>query len=357
MHIKSNSQLSDRISNLYSKNILDTALIYLMNEKSFCIYGLPGYKMDIFTQKLLALINKKYPNIEIQSFNHVYNKNIIKIIKKSLDKKFKINEDITIKAPKNEQLLIVINKIYFPNRKLFTFLDKIQKSNPKNVIIFTATDYKLLKNKEKYIKFNIFKNKILVPNINLIGIKSLIKSYNEIYKLNIPIRYSKDILILSGGNYSLIHSICTEIFYKGIKILNYPKQLIKSQPLNSQLSKLANLIPQLNIEEQIEIGLLNNNGTLFSKLLSEFLKYHELKGLKILFPKLTKTDRKILTYFVQNPDQIIDKDQFALILDQLSSISSNWAIYKAVERVRDKIEDRYKIVTIKGKGWKLQTNL
>lgn len=323
------------------------------------IYGIPGYGMDFFAKHTALQINKKLPKIQTIILNleldndkkEVLNKELSRIINSK-----KIDEIILNNYLSNNKIVIILSEVYNPKHiRLFKYLKAIRGINPTNFTTLTVANYTLFKNTDKYLQYgNIFCPLKRIPNFDLDGVKRIIRINNNEYNWNIPLGLSRRILFLSGGNPALVKFICMAIYEEGKEILNYPKKLAKIQPLNHRLSDIADLITKLSVEEQIKIGILNNNGTLFSGLLVTFLKINELEGLDKLFPNLTKTDRKVLTLFIQNSGKIIDKDQLSLILDQTADTYSEWAIYKAVARVRDKIEDRYKITTLKGRGWRLE---
>lgn len=325
------------------------------------VYGIPGFGMDYFAKQIALLINKKYPKIQTILLNLELENNKVKVLEQEFTKilgSTNIDEINIRKYLENNKIVVILSEVYRPNhKKLFTFLSAIRELNQQNFTVLTVADYTLFKHTDKYLKYatNLFTPLRRIPNFDMEGVKRIIKMNNTEYKWNTPLNFAKKILFLSGGNPALVYSICMAMYYEGELFLDHTKKLVKYQPLNFRLSEIAELIPKLTIEEQIQIGILNNNGTLFSELLIEYLKTNELEGLDKLFPDLTKTDRKILTLFIQNLGQIISKDQLSLILDQTADTYSEWAIYKAVARVRDKIRDKYTIKTLKGRGWRMES--
>lgn len=355
-----NTSIIEKLPEDHFGNITKEVLELLLNGQCCGIYGIPGYGMDYFAKHIALLINKKYPKINTFLLNLELVNNKIKILEKELSKIIKTSKvnDLNIaNYLKSNKIIIILSEVYQPKyKKLFQFLNTLRELNQQNFTVLTVADYTLFKHTDKYLKYssNIFTPLRRIPNFDLEGVKRIIKINNEEYNWNIPLNLTRKVLFLSGGNPALAYSICMAIYYEGKLILNRLKKLVKYQPLNFRLSEIADLITKLTIEEQIQIGILNNNGTLFSDLLVEYLKTNELEGLDKLFPDLTKTDRKIMTLFVQNLSKVINKDQLSLILDQTADTYSEWAIYKAVARVRDKIKDKYTIKTLKGRGWRME---
>jgi CRISPR/Cas system-associated endoribonuclease Cas2 len=316
--------------------------------------------MDYFAKHIALLIGKKFPRIQTILLNLELDNNKVSVLKKELCKIVetdKIDEITISKYLENNKVIVILSELYRPNfKKLFKFVSALRELNQQKFVVLSVANYTLFKYTDKYLKYgkNLFTPLKKINNFDLDGIKRIIKINNSEYKWNIPLNLTKRILFLSGGNPALVYSICMAIHYEGEKILNHLPKLVKYQPLNFRLSEIADLFTKLNIEEQIKIGVLNNNGTIFSELLVEYLKNNEIEGLDKIFPDLSKTDRKILTLFIRNLGIIINKDQLCLILGQTADTYSEWAIYKAVARVRDKIKDKYNIKTLKGRGWRME---
>jgi hypothetical protein len=342
-------------------NVTSEVIELLLNGQCCGIYGIPGYGMDYFAKQVEFLLALNHPSVHTIFLNLELENNKIKILENELEKILdtkNINEIKLKKFLENSKITIILSEVYHPKHiKLFKYLNAIREINQKNFTVLTVANYTLFKNTKKYLQHgkNLFIPLKKIPNFDYRGIKRIIKLNNEEYNWNTPLESARKILFLSGGNPALVYSICIAMYYEDKKIIERPDKLVKYQPLNFRIAEIADLLTKLSVDEQIEIGILNNNGTLFSELLVEFLKNNEIEGLDKLFPDLTKTDRKILTLFIRNPGVIIDKDQLSLILDQTADTYSEWAIYKAVARVRNKIKDRYTIKTLKGRGWRMES--
>lgn len=191
-------------------------------------------------------------------------------------------------------------------------------------------------------------------NLGLEETKFFIQQFNKEFNQNIPTDISQQVLILSGGNAKLTQSICISVVLLGEDIVKDNQRLSVFPLIKDQLDKLTKVIISVPINELIETGLINKNGTLFAQLLEEFLKHLDLYDLKIAQPKLTKTDRKILWTLATNLGSLVTQDQISLILNQRIATEVDWALYKAVERLRTKIKSMYQLKTIRGRGWILR---
>lgn len=352
-----NYSIISKLPRSHFGQLTDDVINLLTNGLCCSIYGIPGYGMDFFAKYTELEIRKNFPKINTILLNLELDNDKIKLLKDYLQKLLKANElnEINLsKYLKNNKVIIILDKVFHYNyQNLFKYIRSIRGINTKNLTVFTTANYTILKYTNKYLESadNIFCPLKRLPNFDFEGIKRIIKINNEEYNWNIPSSYARKILFLSGGNPALAKYICMAMYEEGEKIINQPNKLVKVQPLNHRLSEIAELFTRLSIDEQIKIGLLNNNGTIFSDLVIEYLKTNEIEELDTLFPDLTKLDRKILTLFVRNTGKVINKDQLSIILEQTADNYSEWAIYKAVARVRDKIKDSYNIKTLKGRGW------
>ena len=361
-HMKNfiNASIIEKLPEKHFRKITEEVLHNLLNGQCTGIYGIPGYGMDYFAKQIALLLEKKFPQIRTILLNPELDNNKIKVLYKELSlflKTTKIDEISVSHYLENNKIIVILSEVYhWKHKDLFKFLSAVRELNQQNFTVLTVADYTLYKYTNKYLETanNLFTPLRKIHNFDLSGVKRIIKINNEEYKWNTPLNLARKILFLSGGNPALVYCVCMAMYYEGEKILDHPEKLVKYQPLNFRLSEIAKLITILTVEEQIHLGILNNNGTVFSELLSTYIKEIEFEGMDKLFPDLTKTERKILTIFVQNKGKVIDKDQLSIILGQRADTYSEWAIYKAVARVRDKIENRYVIKTLKGRGWRME---
>jgi len=326
------------------------------------IYGIPGYGMDFFAKHIALHMRERYPEIKIILLNLNLENKKTHVLEKELAHLLGVAkiDDVNLRQKLNtNRVLVILSEVYHPNYpKLFKMLKAICAINQKHFTVLVVASHTLLTQAKEYLTHDegIFTPLKRIDPFDLEGVRRIIRINNEEYHWNIPLKHTKKIFFLSGGNPALVKYICMAIYEESELILNHLDKLSVFQPLNFRLSEIAQLTIKLSIEQQLQLGILNNNGTLFSGLLAEFLKDHELEGLDLMFPDLTKTDRRILTLFIQNPNRIIDKEQLSLVLEQSVDNYSEWAIYKAVARLRDKVRDKYTIRTLKGRGWRLETN-
>ncbi|MBU0975301.1 MAG: helix-turn-helix domain-containing protein [Patescibacteria group bacterium] len=329
--------------------------------QSIGVFGIPGYGQAFFAEQISHLLTNKYPDIHILKLNLELESNKIAAVEKKIleiTKAKNFDEIELIKFLEQKKLIVILSEVNSPkHRKLFKFLNSIRWSNKENFAVLTVANYTLYTQQNDYIDSgkDIFFKIRRIGNFDLRGVKRIIRINNKEYNWEIPESNARKILFLSGGNPALVKAICFAMDEEGKAILDHPEKLINTQPLNFRLTNIARLITQLSIDQQIHLGIINNNGTIFSELLALYTKVNEIEYLDKILPDLTKTDRQILSVFIQNQGKVIDKDQLSLILDQTADTYSEWAIYKAVARVRDKVKDRYTIKTLKGRGWRMES--
>lgn len=340
--------------------ITHEVISYLTNGKCIGVYGLPGYGMDFFARQIKYLVKKNNPETAVIHLNLQFENNKVQVLQRRfswLINKPEIDEMDIAEYLKNRKVLVILGETHsYKYPKLFRQLYTLHSTNQKNFTILTIANYTLYKHKLKYMENGklIFSSTELIKNFDKSGVRRIVRINNEEHNWGIPLEMTEKIYELTGGNPALVRALSVAIYEEGEQILDYPQKIIRQQPLNFRLTELANLIPVLSIDEQIHLGLLNENGKIFCKLLEDHLK-NEKSEKTYLFSQLTDSEEKLFQVFLDNPGKIINKDQISLILNQTVDSYSEWAIYKAVQRLRNKIEkEGYKISTLKGKGWLLE---
>lgn len=217
----------------------------------------------------------------------------------------------------------------------------------------------LRENNIRYIAFNYFDNtpeeikKLYKGNFSFRETENTIISVQDIYNYSIDSKHCNEIAFLSGGNFSLVKSIIEQISINGSQALDTSFLLLQDEIIRILETILTTTI-KANISDLFELGILNLNRTVSSELFKTFLINYKDEKLSTLFKKLTDTDIQILSLLSENPGEVIDKDRISILLNQeLCTEESQWAVYKAVERMKKKIDDFVKVETIKGQGWKI----
>ena len=185
--------------------------------------------------------------------------------------------------------------------------------------------------------------------LDLDNVEEFITSYTED---TFPPRVYKDILTMSGGNQLLVYIMGEILKYRSHRELT-KDNILKLTTVKEFFKQIAKEILTSPINDLIRQQIVNRNGTLFTSLIKSHLSEKENYDFKILFPKLTQNDRKLLTAFVRNPNTILNKENISLLLHKRLDSRSDWAIYKAVERFKKKVKKIVHIEKIKGEGWKL----
>jgi len=330
-------------------NLSEELLPALMSGKNIGIYGIPGYGMNILADQIEDVLQKQ-PKIICQRYNSQTDTKFPKVRSNSLQKNGN-------KVHNSKKHVLILNQVRNPRRKFFkNDFKELRKTFPSNTSILVIGNHSLLYQREEYSANNLYTHLLKNQPFNLRNVQRIVRIFNEQYNWKISEKLAKEIFFLTGGNYNLLKSVCQIAHEYSEEIISNQKALLSIYPLKYHISRIANILPQLDLDQLLEIGIIHHNGTIFSPLVAKFLKKFELPYISNLFPNLTETDRKVLSIFVQNSNTIISKDHIALFLDQSAGIASKWGIYKAVERMKDKIKDNpnISIKTVKGQGWKME---
>jgi len=357
-----NRSIIEKLPKDHFGQVTEEVIGNLLGRQNAGIYGLPGYGRDYFAKQIYLILEKEHPEISVIFLNMRLDNDKVSVVQnelKRLTKTDPLDEVAFGKYLKSHKIIVIINEVSDAKQgELFKYLSALRAINQTQFTVLVAANYTIYTQTDRYLKYSesIFFPLKRIDPFDIDRVKQIIQINNTEYNWQIPLDLTKKIYFLSGGNPALVKHICMILYEEGFELIEQPQKLAEYQPLKFRISQIAKLTTELSIEQQIYFGLITSNGSLFSSLLAQFLKSNEIDGMHLLFPDLTKTDRRILTLFVQNPNKIIDKEQLSIILEQSASSYSEWAIYKAVARLRDKVKDRYAIQTLKGRGWKLQTN-
>lgn len=335
--------------------IMDLVVDKLTDGKCISLYGMPGYDAHVTAQQIKSFLSHKFPEIKQINLNFDFEENTIEVFNAKLKKV--IGNSAIAEFLKEQKIIVTLENVSsLDSHRLFQTLNAIYSQQQDSFTVLSIVNHTLLSKREDYLRSAraIFSNAYGIPLQDLEGVKRIIEAGNSQENWTISLGIAKQIFFLSGGNPALTTATCRELSLRGKKLIDFPDRLAQSEPINSLLCEIANVIPTLSIEDLIRLRIINSNGTLFSRLLTQFLSSQQDVTLKELFPKLTTLDRKIFLFFLHHPGIIINKEQFGVLLEQTAESGSGWAIYKAVERLKHKISPNYRIDTVKGKGWVLK---
>lgn len=321
----------------------------LVNGYSITMVGNPGSGTNEAARQASLLLQRKHPNVPQIFIDQELVEDSDEFIKAAFRKLLKNRkiDDEALRRYLVEQKVVII--LLHKEENLPEYLKKLHENNRRNLTILkiiNSTNANSLENG---------KSLVYIPNIDLKNIDKLIALFNDEYNWSIDEKLSKRILFLSGGNYEIIKNIFRLISERGEEISTKPQILLQNPTISAILEGFSKVLAKRDISELLKLNIITSNGTLFSKLLQKYLDDYELPQGKILFSKLTPTDRQILTVFINNPNTIISKEQITLFLEQDADSTSEWAIYKAVERLKNKVKGQFPLCLKKGQGWMLET--
>ena len=155
---------------------------------------------------------------------------------------------------------------------------------------------------------------------------------------------------MSGGIPRLIKYICKEIIENKGTVL---QTKFDSIPINFQLTLLTKLLIKLSKNQLESLGILEK-GKIKSKLLKDYFKNYQNEVVSQIFSNLTKQEQKLLTFLLENKDQVVSIDKIADLIQMSEDDFSLWAIYKLISRLKLKVKTNFNIKNLKGQGYMLQ---
>lgn len=162
----------------------------------------------------------------------------------------------------------------------------------------------------------------------------------------IPQDLHQEIYELSGGLLKLVKRLCTYIGENGE--LETTLSLTKNPTIQPILQELSVVYSSCEKEELEKFGITTSMGHIRSKLLQEFVQRSEIPQKIELPPKL----RSLFNLLYENRNHLVTNAQFEKVIRD-HQVSSDWANYKLVARLRSLTKHKYKIRTVRGKGYVL----
>lgn len=257
--------------------------------------------------------------------------------------------------PDKKKLILVwqFEKIANKNKVLET-LDGMRRINPANLVFLSFTDYSLITNSRAYFaKTTVFFNeRIYLAPFAPKATNEMIDLTTSFFGWKIPKKYYKKIYELSGGVPRLMKYVCKELAKKNLKIDDVEKFKTNASIL-FQLDYFVHIMLRVPKDQLITLGLIDKNGKIISKLLEEYLQTYESDIVKRLYPALSHSEAKVLSYLVENEGEIISIDKIGDLMNLSDEKYSLWAIYKLLSRLKPKVKNNFAISNIKGKGYLL----
>lgn len=329
---------TDHFGNIPSKIISTSS-----NSHSSVVSGIPGYGMEYLTKYLKHTLESM--SVQTLLINCSFPIPIEKQIKK------------LYKRIDGKKTVIILSEILKPiEQRQLKFLIDLAWEFDHALSFISISDHTILANQDHFFATdnNIFVNNHYITPFSLDKTKWIIESNNNEYNWEIPISYTEKIHKLSGGNPALTKYICMVLYEEGQDLIDHPKTLMQHQPLKSRLQDITRAVLSLRIEQMHKIGLLNDNHNIFSTLVKASLSETKNDPLVGHLTDLSNTEKRILLGLLSNRGRITTKEQISIYQLQNSEEYSEWALYKAIERLRRKVIGVYEIKTVRGKGWMIE---
>jgi hypothetical protein len=186
--------------------------------------------------------------------------------------------------------------------------------------------------------------------------KRVIDINNKLFEWKTPLNLTSKIHQLSGGNVHLIKYICKTIDIFGDDILNKPEKLITLEPLMLKLYVFIQSCLTLSLEHLKTLGIINEENKIFSPLVELSLKNYTLPSIDVLNLNLSKREKKILSMLYLNKGNTVSRETLDYLMNLNEDNYSLWGSYKAMDRLRKKVQKVFEIKTVRNEGYSLQTH-
>lgn len=342
--------------NFFNLDILTRAQ-ELTHGKNIYITGLPGFGTDTLAKQLSLLIKRSFPAVSQIFVDLEIEKSPQEMLQRQLrqftgKRKFD-KQELALFLAEHNIVIILTNFLPDIHQEILEFITEVTEKNNRNLGIALIGQY--FKNgKNTGILKEAISNTYITQPLSIDQIRKYLQSLSAEYGWNINPELARKILFLTGGNYELTKNVCDILRQKGDQSLQNIDFLLQNVIVRDICAKLVNVVTRLSLDEQLQLGLINNNGSLFSKLFFVYLGEYQIPWGDFIFPELTDTDRKILSLFIQSRGKVISKEKIGIILERTADHDAEWAIYKAVERMKKKVKNKYPIQMKKGEGWILK---
>jgi hypothetical protein len=347
MKQKINHSLVEKLPRNHFGDVTEKVLKDLKSGRCHSVYGLPGYGMEFFAKSILNLVQTELPDFSSLLINVEHNKDSLKIFKENNVEKF----------IENNKLVLVLAEVLTPKyADFFSYINHLKWLSKDNLSVLVVADYSMYSEHTSYLQVgpDIFHPLSIIKPFDYEKTVKIIELNNTEYNWNIPLKHARKIYNLSGGIPALTKYICMAMYEEGFELIENPAKLVSIQPLTKRLQDLSALITRVDVEKLKKLGLLDERNKLVSGLVRYYLDQEELNGLSIAFDDLSRNEKKLLKCFIDNVGNTINKDQIAIVLGQDLDTYSEWAIYKAVERLKAKVSDILTIESSYGTGWVLR---
>ncbi|OGM14481.1 hypothetical protein A3A76_05780 [Candidatus Woesebacteria bacterium RIFCSPLOWO2_01_FULL_39_23] len=330
----------DYFGNLYQK-----VSSSLTKGENVCLSVIPGFgEKTIFnflsfnfrSDKLFDEIYVYDPELE--------NENIIDFTKKL----------IFANNLKNKLLIIRFFEQIEDKPKTLEKLDSLRRKNPKYLTYLAISNQEALlyPSSHQALTTVFFSDIIYFLPFDTIQTASMINSLINYYGWNINLSVFDEIYHLSGGIPRIIKYLTKELYESHIPLSNKDKLILIPQ-ISFQLKLLTIILITHNKKQAYLLGLTDGNYRLKSSLLKYYIKNFRSEMITRLYPQLSDTETKILSFFSENEGKIVSLDNLAALMKMSDDNFSLWAIYKVISRLKPKIKNNFNLKNVKGRGYVL----
>ena len=205
-----------------------------------------------------------------------------------------------------------------------------------------------------------------LPTLNLNEVRDSIRNYKKMFDWSIPLKFSEQVLYLSGGICGLVKYISKSIHDNDKELLGVSR-LLQDPAINYKTTEIFESLKKNDLLDRHaldlskadilhKLGVIDENKKLRIKLLEPLLKKPEDLELQDLNKLLSAQELKLFQLFESDPEKIFSLDEMSNHIweDQVVTKYSPWAIYKLISNLNNKLPPLgLRIENYRGRGYQL----
>jgi len=344
-------------------HISDQTIGSLIKGVSATVTGIPGFGKTYFPRFIEKRINEDFTEIKTAIINldllnpYDFNSAMSQIKNRIGCQNSKdIQTYLENISRKNQVILILEGVSSKTDKRLLRLFYNFGNINPTRIVFLTIANYTILD--PDFIKesngYALFAKTLIIPPFDLEGTKRIIDINNNQYGWRISENIVPEIYKFSGGNPALILYISLYLTEYDTDSCEFIDHMLQFPALLARVNDIANVIIREPLSLCYKLGIIGSNGEIFSQLVSHYLGKFEAKGYGFFMKNLSERERRLLSILIENKGKVVEKEKISQIMLQTPDTYSLWAIYKTIQRLKNKIKEFYTIQTIKDKGYVLK---
>ncbi len=224
-----------------------------------------------------------------------------------------------------------------------------------NLVLVLVLDSLLItKYREKMYKHNLPINSFVkLDSFDHEGTKHIIEINNKLYNWHIPLDLSKKVFELTGGNPRLTKYVCKTLEDNSLEFIDKPSEMVKLDPLAMKLGLYAQYFWELELDHLKMLGMINAENKVFSQLVEIFLSRFSTSEVDNLVTGLSRKEKQVLSILILNKGRLVPRDKIDFLLNLNADNYSLWASYKAMDRLKKKVKEFYRIITVRDQGYRI----